>query len=785
MRIRKEQPKEHAKVFLRKITASLTAFFFYSSFLLIPSNQAKADFTPLADPSSVAAFQAICEDMGLVINLTRTYRKLFKIKTKTDTTSVSGLAAYLADEADYIPKMCSLIMAVATASNTAGVLRAARIANQIGKWDLENQLDAVEDTIDIADFVQNLSKFKDSKDLKYKILNASNHARIIRYLQRNAGLTDGSDGVADMSAALDAQVQMSNLAGQLFSGCKVPVKKDQAPSDKIFDADGKELNPGALIAIEGKRAKALTLASESLREADAAHKLLNKMIATVGTSPEEVRSDSFMLMKFRTEAFWLSFGFLPPGTATKVGVDVVIQDCPKDEFREKPRVRNGKLVICKQTTEKNAFYASQGSVDGSQCSRAKKGEYEATTWMVKNMPILANRYYNYQSLSAAVNVCPYSLEQALGEFTIGDLRPEKNEDMAEKIKESNLTTLEENCKKKDMDEEYKKLSKLGPIGTEQWDFNVDLNKLKCKPTRQQRADVAETVYVKNKNINNMRDLIKVYSDRFQNYADITYSLHLTDNPVSKTIRYFVTTLERGAADATSSSSISRWNDQAGLSNTSGQQALQREWRQFSTCHRPATLKRRYPSEYKNAYIEDKKSGEISEVEGVLAPLKNKCLLEEAQLPSGKIFEQTFEAMMDAMESYFNAQKNALEVDLRMGKFRGAFSDKDKVVCEQALNITDINLATAQATVRMYEAFANADRYNRERHLKEEAEKKDMENARNELNNVLTMTTNLKERELKSLLLNKVDIEGSRNPDFKGMTPSLMNQRKMEKGFTKP
>jgi hypothetical protein len=775
-----KRSKEYTKIFIKKITASLTAFFFYTSFLLIPSHQARADFKPLADPNSVAAFQALCEDMGLVINLTRTYRKLFKITSEANTQTVSGLAAYLADESDYIPKMCSLIMAVATASNTAGVLRAARIANQVAKLGLVNELDAIEDTIDIADFVQNLSKVKDSKDLKYKILNANNHARIIRYLQTWGGLTDGSDGVAEMGAALDAQGQMENLAGQLFSGCKVPLKKNQAPSNDIFDADGKKLSPQALRTIENKKTKALEVASEALAESNAAHKLLNKMIAAVAVSPEELRSDSYMVNKFRTEAIWLSFGFLPPQSTNKVGVDVVIQDCPKDEFRDTPRVKNGKLVICKQTSDKNAYYANQGSIDGAQCSRDKKKEYDATAWMVKNMVILADRYYNYQSLSAALNVCPYGgVEAALGEFTIGGLKPEKNEDLAEKLKEANLRTLEENCQKKDRDEQFKQLGKLGPIGTDQWSYNVDSTEIKCKPTRQQRADSAETVYVKNKNINNMRDLIKVYSERFEKFADYKYALHLTENPVSKGFRYVVGNLERGLADLSSSSSISGWDDQAGLRTTSNQLDLIRSWKQFSSCHRPSTLKRRYPDEYKKTYITDK-DGQVRGVQRELNILLDKCLIDDVKNPSGKIFEETFYAMMDATERYFNAQKSALEVDLRMGRYRGNYSDKDKVVCEQALNITDINLATAQATIRMYEAFANAERRRSEDRLKEEADKKEIQSAQDEFDTILSLTTELKEKELKRLLLNKVDIERNQNPDFKGLTPSLMNQRKMEK-----
>lgn len=746
-----------------------------STLPIVPSPEARADFQQLGDASSVANLRELCDDIQAVTTIVRFYRKAFKISAARDTTTFSGITASLVEEADYIPKMCTLIMAVLTARNTEGILRAARIASRIAGLGLENEIDFAEESIGMYDFASRLTKIKDNRDLKQKLLNVNNHARIVNFMQRWGLAGDGTEGAKREAAAMDRQSKMVEITTKLFEGCRRPIFKPTDPS-MVPTPDG-ELSPIQALLLFDKTDEAVKRRDGALVDANKAHETLNHMLAQIISDPTELESASYILAKFRREAFWLSVGYIPPTGDAKTA--------PKSKFIPNEHAEYGAGEKIRELDHEEfdmtgVFYEDQGTSDASQCFRKNKDKYQAEAWLMNNTTVLIDRYIKSKEIAQAVEVCPGSPEEAIDGVNVDMVAP-KNKDpgLAEAVAKINSKRVEDNCQKLDVAEHMKRLRKLKSLGDEPLETaELRVQQNDCKPTLEDEIRLTPITYVDNESIKNMRDFMTYYNDKFAYWVETQYHMAIKENPVSNSLRNFVADpINEFMAGIFPNSKRSKWdpNDAKRLSDE--QRKFYSDWRQFSFCSLPRTLEKRYPDEFETA------SKNMKDDPEALTSLIRKCKFDENQpAANDRIFEDFFRGMLASMEVFEKSRQTIMQTDLIMGAYRTGANLKNKKGCLEPLMPTDINMAMAKSVTVLFEEIADAHAFQREVQLKSDEEKAQAKEAAAQIQRIWAVTANMKKTTEAKSLLYRYDLNNGDNADYQGMMPSLIEQRVKEKRF---
>ena len=730
-----------------------------------------ADFKPLGGVTQIENLSELCNDIQKVMTITQFYQKALMVSAAKDTTTTSGITFSLANNADYIPKICSLMMAVLTARNTEGVLRAARMAARISGSTLETQIDMLEDSIGLYDFATRLSQVKDNRDLKNKILNVNNHARIVNYMQRwyPRLFQEREDEAKRVAAAIDRQSKMTEITTKIFEGCR---QTNFAPSDptKVPTPD-EELSLPAALRISQEMEDGVRMRDMGLEGSDKAHKVLNNMLRQIISDPEELESASYILAKFRRESFWLSLGYRPPTSDKKTP--------PRSKVvPNKAAERGTGDEVRPLDTEKfemaGVFYVDQGTSDGSQCRRENKPTYEAEVWLINNTNILIDRFIKSRSIADAVTVCPSSPDEAINNTEVLHMAPQiKDRGLADLLAKVNARTVADNCQKFNVKAQAEKMAKLENLGTRNTDFDgMRMQVDKCAPTKEDEIRLKPINYVERENVRTMRQWISHYNERFASWVNFNYQLVLTENPISNSLRDYVADPINQAMTGGRKTSTTAWDPNAARRLSPEQIRFFQDWRQFSFCSIPATLERRYPIEYANAF-------ETKDPEA-MATVVRKCEFEETQnAANDRIFEQYFYGMLDSLEAFQEGRRKILKNEIIMGAFRKGANLKNTKSCKEDLKPADFEKAMVQTNTVLFEEIADMYEFMRDSDRRRNESEQQARDEMNKIMNIWEVSTAIRREERARGQLYKNDPRNGETADFHGMMPSLNQQRKIQ------
>ena len=744
--------------------------------LSCPWQRAKADFTPLGSASSVTQLREICDDIQSVVAIVQFYQDAFTVTAARDTQSVSGITYSLAQRADMIPKICSLVMAVLTAKNTEGILRAARLANRLTSAGLDTQIDFAEDSISMFDFLSRLTKVQDNRDLKQKLLNVNNHARIVNYMQRYNLFGDGTEGAIRESVAIDRQKKMEEITTQLFEGCRKIIGKPVDPS-KLQTPDG-EVPFFTAQGLLTKSVEAVEEQSLALKDIEKTQAAINKMLTKVIMEPDELESSSFILSKFVREGYWLSVGFIPPRNFSKS--EPVVEFVPEPYAANRPPDSvSKKLPIREERDMKDVFYNDQGSFDGAQCLRKNKSKYQAEAWLVSNVNWLTDPFLKGLSISKAVDVCPTSPDEALDGLQVSMIAPEiKDSGLAQSLATQAAKDFSEHCQKTDQAELAKKLEKLKALGDDDPAFSgLRVQVDNCKPTFEDDVRLKPITYVNIESIKNMRDWMNHYSKQFSHWIETKYQLSLAENNVSSGVRNYVADpINKLFSGFYPNSRKSAWDPLAAQRLSPEQTRFYQDWRRFSFCTLPSTIKRRYPE--KAELLKSMKN----DSQEYLAIVKQ-CEFDESQ-PSANdtIFEDFMYGLIDSIERYHKARAVVLKTDLRVGAYKKGANLKNKRACDETLKPMDIATIQAKSNVFLFEEIADLHAFQRQVTLKRDQEDAKAKDSMAEVQRIWEMTNSMKATMDDQNRRFQYDPNSGDGADYDKMMPTLPENRMREKQF---
>lgn len=359
-------------------------------------------------------------------------------------TATTGMPAWIVSTADSIPNFCNLTMAILSAKNLDGVLRAARMANGIVQGAAENSLDFIEDSVDLA---LTLDAFRSSKSSTIdKALNAGMYGRVLNYafnipggynLRRNTSLVAEIGMAGGRQAQLIADQKLNNTCVEMSQdGDRDILKKAEKDKDYLEMPNGLLLKDADLARILRKQQRSMAIINGG---AQAQIRMLGQailgMIAHVerrGADAIEV-SGSIIRRIIDRESPYVAVGYdysservkpelSPADAAIRFEAnemckkhDAVTDKTNPNAKRDSDIARGRKCEeFKKKISLKPAFYkeSPKGKVGVAvACAEANKNIYRLDLFTAINQHELANPYYHPLEVAGSVTVCGRNVNQ--------------------------------------------------------------------------------------------------------------------------------------------------------------------------------------------------------------------------------------------------------------------------------------------------------------------------------------------------------------------------------------
>lgn len=684
------------KYLFQVILASVIGF----SFL---NQKAEANFSPLLDPKQIANFSEICYDASSIANIIMLFQtKMTVFAASSPGGQVSSALFSLAQYAQGFQDVCRLVIAIGTAKDTNGILRAAKVANSLTNRSLETYIDLYEDTTSFNDFLTGLKDDGGKGSRKQKLLNVANYNRALNFAFKWLPL-DGIDAnrVAQKKSKQLARAAMLDDMTNTIFGCRVPVVQLDKDSVRTPDGQVKSSEIQRNTVRQQRASLALNKSSAALPKIVTS---LQGMIAEVSNTPEELRGALAVLNRFVREGTFVSVGYVPPASGSKLtNGEIGIRENKYAALQPEENPEQGIIPLKKRPkTEQvedgsGVFYENKGTVDFAQCSKQQTTQSEK--WLFLNPDIIADRFIKGEWIADSVRVCPAGERASLTNMKISSLSVTRDEELINRAVERAGKTLEDNCKAEDTNQILKDFQGTNSFRNENSGTNFYAPPNKCRTTE---SDLDNLTPLDGGSlateIDTMADYMEYYNRAFSSFIKAEYSLALSENPISQGLNRSQRSLS-GAMRSSDGSygSQSRWQRNSGNEVSSEQMRFVNKWRNVSLCQLPSYLIRKYP-DAKQLVEEPSTSPEE------FAGLIRKCQLDERKVENNdQIFEDFFFALVDELFSLQNAKAEILAIDLRMGAFKPNAPQKP-LGCYENSTAADITMAAAKTQILAVETM---------------------------------------------------------------------------------
>lgn len=232
-------------------------FIFSLAFLILPSVSVSRSSHSLFLDFPIAKaddFKSLNDQMGgqriqelaVACNFVDRISAVMTVLNQSAAIMANGAAVSITATANVIPTVCNMVMAILSAKNLDGVLRAARMANRMAQTGHETSLDFIEDSVDLAISLDEFGKSKAS--FVDKALNAGMYAKVLNYsfdytsLQRASSLNRETGVVGGRQTQLIDDMKTNNTCteltavGKAEAASKAKKKKGRNRVSKRFDS---------------------------------------------------------------------------------------------------------------------------------------------------------------------------------------------------------------------------------------------------------------------------------------------------------------------------------------------------------------------------------------------------------------------------------------------------------------------------------------------------------------------------------------------------------------------
>ena len=668
---------------------------------LTPSRSARADFTPLASPGTVANWASFCNDLNSVIQIITLFNQQVTLGGASSAAApVTGGLIALAEQGQTISRICSLVIAAATAKDINGVLRAAQILNTLTYNSLEDQIDHFEAAMSFYDFATNL---RDSHQTsKQKALNVNNWSRVLNYSFATFNL-DGIDArrkIVENTLRLDQAQGLEEMTDAVY-GCRKAIAPLKSGEALLPDGPTKKATIDNLAKTMDKYGK--------IRDSAAGHvekiqKILLKMLAEV-SQPKELSNAAALVDTFTRKAFWVSVGYIPPTDKKLEDGTTAVVPSPYQKYAPPngsqpagsaaafpPRPAS---EIKKDTS--NVFYKSKGTILSGFCDISQQPTYQMELWAAANIDVLADRFIRGSTIADAVQACPLLGEAAaLYSTPIAAFHPPLKENVIAKPAEVS-DAVEENCKLTNVKNLYKDLKDLKSLGNDPGFGGVDsYSQTNCRPTATQEIRNTPITWEENENIQNFDQFVTYYNDKFNAYIDQNYALILSENAVFRGVQYAAGSFSKLAAgERDDIGTRNTWNANNGNQENPEQLRFFNAWRTYSLCSIPSYLARKYPD--KKDLITNLGKPENNTAFDTLVLT---CRADERKTASNKdIFRDMFvNGLAAELQILAQAKAEIFKADLKLGSFKSG-SRRKPATCIEDSRPQDVNKVIAMAAIQ--------------------------------------------------------------------------------------
>ena len=744
------------------------------------------------------------EDLAITCNYVDRINAVMGVLRKVaavQSALTSGPLAIIA-EAESIPQMCQLAMAILSAKNLDGVLRAGRMANRMYVKSDTAMFDFIEDSVDLAVSLDEFGKSKDSNI--DKALNAGMYAKVLNYafdytpLEKASTRAKESAAVSSRQTQLIADMKLNNTCLALSTSAKEEAaKKAEARKGFVDLPNGLDMKEEEAKRLFGRQEKATATLNgagvERMKILGASLMTMIQRVETRGADALEV-SGEIIRRLIDAEQPYPAVGYNFAWVTTKLKKtdgDITQEEndfCnkaakdPTDAAGQKDSETERKRK-CQEIKDRvdmrRAFYASSraGVVD-DPCDEAGKSIYKLELFEARNITSLADPNFDPRVVAETVRVCGAgSFSQVpidrlvAGRERSGNLKEPNlysDEDAAARDKEL-IRQSQDSCIEGASTRALKRFNSIKSFGPSadnaleaDWKSQVGCQSMTREELTRQKKDGGLVRYQQfSQDFSTAGDWEDYYNQKLNEFIKLKFK-GFADTSVARSLRGVKKIDNALAPDDTSFGGGNKWSSgEASWNNpTDNVRRMRGEMGLVSLCELKSRLLRDYPDK------KDIINGDNGATPRQLLELIQQCRNErEGTIDDYQdIFSTYLQALYDEKEALARARADLFEIDVLFGAYVGATGVRKAVECN-SVRSTQLNTQLANSIMGSV-AGTVLDLYKLE--LQRDLERSDQDRAIDETNQKLQreMRERVKERQRGSTV-----IEIKKDPSTSTMYPA--------------
>ncbi len=768
--------------------------------LLAGPNARADDFKSLGD--QMGGQQV--EDLAITCNYVDRINAVMGVLRKVaavQSALTSGPLAIIA-EAESIPQMCQLAMAILSAKNLDGVLKAGRMANRMYVKSDTAMFDFIEDSVDLAVSLDEFGKSKDSNI--DKALNAGMYAKVLNYafdytpLEKASTRAKESGVVSSRQTQLIADMKLNNTCLALSTSAKEEAaKKAEARKGFVDLPNGLDMTEEEAKRLFKRQEKAMaTLNGAGVERMKILGASLMSMIQRVETRGADALEVSGEIIRRLIDAEKpypaVGYNFAAVAAKLKKTDGTITQE--ENDFCNKaandPTDAAGKKASederkrqCKGVKEKvdmrPAFYASsRAGVVGNPCDDAGKSLYKLEIFEAKNIPALADPNYDPRVVAETVRVCgdgnfdEIPIDRLVAGRERSGNREEPNlysDDDAKALDKETIRQSQDSCIEGASSQALKRFNGIRSFGPSadsaaeaDWKSQVGCQTMTREDLARQKKDGGRVRYQQfSQDFSTAGAWGDYYNQKVTEFVSLKFK-GFADTGVARSLRGVKKIDNALAPDDTSFGGGNKWSsgEASWNSPTDNVRRMRGEMGLVSLCELKSRLLRDYPGK------KDIINGENDATPRQLLELIQQCRNErEGTIDDYQdIFSLYLESLYDEKEALAKARADLFEIDVLFGAYVGTTGVRKAVECN-SVRSTQLNTQLANNIMGSV-AGTVLDLYKLE--LQRDLERSDQDRAIDEANQKLQreMRERAKERQRGSTV-----IEIKKDPSTSTMYPS--------------
>lgn len=657
-------------MYKRALYCCVTLLFFTATWTSRPA-KALPSFPSLDD------FQTLCQDTEAVGQIMLLYQSV--VAGTSSPGPATGLQFAASFMANTVPRICSLVVAVANARDTESTLRAVRIANNLGALQLDTAIGHFEKSVSLYQFLDRLAPI--SENSKEKLLNINNHRRALRFakqwifptIKKLSGVELSKKAMIKGISKSRARASRANLLRDRLAGCRDPMSSSKPKGNEV-EINGRKYNAVNFKAESDAQPKHEEKKRGAIAKARQFREVILEMVSKVVTTPEDFVSAQSVVDNVFTKGYWVSVEYAKPNSTTLTPA--------KSDVREAP---GGEVEIVEDPSSQE--YTQQIGFSGRACSNIESKQWHF--WIMNNSDIINDFRINPSFIAGSVRRCP----------TVTNIRGKPLETIVAVsteawIEEQNKKwrdSEEQKCRQNTAEDALKGLSDLKRLGSSDFSDRSRLSQRDPGPLcpEPKNPDIPPPdFFAPIAEMKTLNDFIEYFNEAFSRYVEATTSVSLKENPVSDFFRS-ISKAHGSMGDG------GGFDAGAGNRYSKEQLAIISKWRRLTRCDNPTHLEEKYNNSYRQVYSNEA-ADTLSESERAvaLAELLDRCRRDEtAPEKNESIFEDMFDGMLDELRDFNDAEAKIVQFELNYGVYKS--SGGGQKGCIEELRPNDVAKIGAQ------------------------------------------------------------------------------------------